>query len=143
MYTLTEIAALRKKCIDLELEGREILEKYSDEELQAVCNGIGPRGIGAFLRTMLNMLHPSLQYAAFIHDAAFEESDGTEEAFSRANAEFLANSIKTAKAQYAWYDWRRYWLLWQSCRLAAYCRRFGKMYWHLAAMNRGKRNGTS
>lgn len=42
MYTLEEIATLRQKCIALELDGREVLEKYSDRDLQKICNGIGP-----------------------------------------------------------------------------------------------------
>lgn len=78
MYTLTEIAALRQECNTLELEGREILEKYSDEELQKICNGIGSSGMPPFLRRTMNTLHPTLQPVALIHDVEFEESDGSE-----------------------------------------------------------------
>ena len=35
MYTLEEIAALRQKCETLHLEGREILDNYSDAEWDA------------------------------------------------------------------------------------------------------------
>ena len=85
MYTLEEIAALRQKCKDLRLRGAWRLDRYSNEELQIICNGIGPRGIPEFIRKSFNRLHPSLQAAAFIHDVEFEESDGTVTAFDRAN----------------------------------------------------------
>ena len=138
MYTLKEIAALRQKCKDLRLAGRRKLERYSDEELQYICNGIGPRGIPAFIRKSFNSLHPSLQAAAFIHDVEFEESDGTKKAFERANTRFLINGFRMAKFYYTWYDFRRYILRWQTRRLTALCRRFGWLCWSWAALNNQK-----
>ena len=116
----------------LELEGRDILEKYSDEELQKICNGIGPGGIPSFLRRTLNKLHPSLEPAALIHDVEFERSDGSQSAFDASNDRFLANGI-LASSEYAWYDVRRYVVLNHAHRLAALCRQFGTYSWHLAA----------
>ena len=121
-----------KKCNALELEGRDILEKYSDEELQKICNGIGPDGIPSFLRRTLNKLHPSLEPAALIHDVEFERSDGSQSAFDASNDRFLANGI-LASSEYAWYDVRRYVVLNHAHRLAALCRQFGTYSWHLAA----------
>lgn len=132
MYTLEEIAALRQKCSTLELEGREILEKYTDEELQKICNGIGPAGMPSFLRRTLNKFHPALEPAALIHDVEFEESDGSERGFEDSNARFLANG-KRASRVYGWYDLRRYVVWNQAHRLAALCRRFGAYSWRLAA----------
>ena len=132
MYTLKEIAALRQECNALELEGREILEKYSDEELQKICNGIGSSGMPPFLRRTMNTLHPTLQPVALIHDVEFEESDGSEKGFKNSNDRFLANG-KRASAKYAWYDVRRYAVLSQAYRLAAFCRCFGGDSWQQAA----------
>ena len=137
MYTLEEIAALRQKCSELHLEGREVLDKYGDEEQQTICNGIGPRGVPLFLRKALNRLHPALEPAALIHDVDFEESDGTEENFIRANDRFFTNGSLGA-LNYAWYDPRRYAALFQAYRLSMLCRHFGIFCWHLGAL----RNGT-
>ena len=138
MYTLEEIAALRQKCRNLRLAGFRHLAGYSDGELQQICNGIGPRGIPEFIRKSFNRLHPSLQAAAFIHDVEFEESDGTEASFDRANTRFLINGLKMAKICYPWYDLRRYILRHQTYRLAVLCRRFGWFCWSRAAVNNQK-----
>ena len=42
MANIDEIRRLRKACEDMELENREILAKYTDEELEAMFNGIVP-----------------------------------------------------------------------------------------------------
>ena len=137
MYTLDEIAALRKKCGELELEGRELLEKYSDSELQAICNGIGPDGAPLLLRRMLNKLHTDLEPASMIHDVEFRESDGMESTFKESNDRFLANGIKIS-LRYKWFDLRRYLLQLQISRLAAWCRTFGIFFWRLGALGREK-----
>ena len=132
MYTLEEIAALRQKCAILKLDGREKLNEYTDEELQSICNGIGPRALPRFLRKTLNKLHPALEPAALIHDIDFERSDGTKEGFDRANARFLANGLRGALSC-AWYDLRRYLAMFHAFRLALCCRHFGGIFWQLAA----------
>lgn len=139
MYTLEEIAALRQKCIELQLDGREILEKYSDTELQTICNGIGPEGAGVFLRRFLNKLHPAIEPAAMIHDVEFFESDGSEEKFTAANDRFVKNGCKGA-FRYPWYDFRRYIVSFQAHRLGAFCRHFGTFSWQLGALRAGKRS---
>ena len=128
MYTLNEIAALRQKCYELRLDGREVLDKYTNEELQGVCNGIGPAFLPDFLRKGINFFNPALQCAAFIHDVEFFESDGTREAFEAANARFLNNGIKAARS-FKWYDLRRWITTFQICRFALLCRHFGWSCW--------------
>lgn len=68
MYTLEQIAAFRKRCIDLQLLGREVLEKYTDEDLQAICNGIGPETFPRFARKLVDAINPLLRPVALIHD---------------------------------------------------------------------------
>ena len=132
MYTLVEIAALRQKCAELQLEGREILEKYTDAELQKICNGIGPAVLPSFIRKTFTRLNHAMQAAAFIHDVEFEEADGTRAAFEAVNARFLANGLKVAE-QYGACDPRRYLFQLQIHRLACLCRRFGWICWILAS----------
>jgi hypothetical protein len=129
MYTLEEIAALRQKCAELQLEGREILEKYSDAELQKICNGIGPAAFHDILRSTANKLHPSLECAAFIHDVAFEESDGTRSGFTKANDTFRENGVIMAKVKYPWFHPLRYLVMNNARRLANYCQQGGWMAW--------------
>jgi hypothetical protein len=51
MADLNEIRRLRAVCEECGLEGREILDKYTDEELAALFNGIGPEAFPSWLRT--------------------------------------------------------------------------------------------
>ena len=136
MYTLKEIAALRQKCAELRLEGREILEKYSDAELQKICNGIGPELFPEWARKIITVIHPVLEPAALIHDVEFSESDGSAEKFVRANDRFFSNGLCCAMA-YAWYDLRRYAVCFQAYRLTVLCRHFGLFCWHLGALRNG------
>lgn len=125
MYTLEEIAALRQKCAELQLEGREILEKYSDAELQKICNGIGPDSFSKTMRSLVTNLHPTLEVVAFIHDVEFEESDGTKESFTKSNDRYYTNGCISAKAEYAWYNPTRYVVIAQALRHSLTCQKFG------------------
>ena len=98
MADLNEIRRLRAVCEECELEGREILDKYTDEELAALFNGIGPEAFPSWLRTALDALHPSLAPVAMIHDVEWSESDGRRETFEASNARFRRNGCKVASA---------------------------------------------
>jgi hypothetical protein len=108
MYSLEEIAALRNKCIELDLDGREVLEQYSDTELQIICNGIGPEAFTKAARKIVDELHPSLKPVAVVHDVEWYESDGSRASFYASNERFKRNGRKCAAAEYPWYDLRRY-----------------------------------
>lgn len=125
MYTLEEIAALRKKCIELGLENVEILEKYTDRQLQKICNGIGPELLPDVLRELISKMRPTLQPVAFIHDVEWYESDGEHFTFSESNARFRTNGHICAKAAYPWYHPCRYLVMLQADRLASYCQMGG------------------
>lgn len=125
MYTLTEIAALRKRCNDLKLQGREVLDKYTDEELQLICNGIGPDAFPSGIRKFVTAIHPTLECSAFIHDVEWWESIGTWEHFTASNDRYAINSIILAKAEYTWYNPLRYIVIAQGYRHARTCQLFG------------------
>lgn len=141
MYTLEEIAALRQKCYDLCLKNHEILQKYTDEELQVICNGIGPGAFPKGIRKFVSSIHPTLESVAMIHDAEFEESDGTQISFTAANDRYAENGSIAAEAEYQWYDPRRYIVKLQACRHARLCQLGG---WQGYIKCAGKEeNGTS
>lgn len=132
MYTLEEIAALRARCLELTLEGSELLELYTDEQLREICNGIGPEFFPAKLREAVDALHPTLKPDAALHDVEFERSDGTWSAFSEANDRFLRNGIRLADATYAWYAPRRYIVRHHARRFYALLTAFGWIAWQQA-----------
>lgn len=141
MYTLEEIAALRQKCNALELEGREILEKYSDEELQKICNGIGSELFPDWMLKIITVIHPVQQAAAFIHDVEWYESDGDYDTFFWSNRRLESNGFKLAFAAYRWYDPRRYIAMWRANRLARCCHFGGWLAYQHCFKERCEREG--
>lgn len=125
MSTVNEVKRLRALCEDCELEGREILAKYTDEDLAAIFNGIGPEAFPSWLRAALDALHPSLAPVALIHDAEWSESDGRRETFAESNARFRRNGCKVATASFGWWRPRRYIVVWDAVKFARICQRFG------------------
>ena len=130
MGTTTEEARrLRELCEKYELENREILAKYTDEQLAAIYNGIGPEAFPQWLRAALDAVHPSLAPVAFIHDVEWHESDGSEESFAESNVRFRWNGIAVACAAFGWWRPRRYKVMWDAVKFARFCQRFGWSAW--------------
>ncbi|MBQ3747170.1 MAG: hypothetical protein II863_07145 [Kiritimatiellae bacterium] len=129
MADIDEVKRLKALCEKYELEGREILSKYTDDELAAIFNGIGPDAFPQWLRSALDALHPSLAPVAFIHDVEWHESDGTETAFAESNARFRRNGCKVASAAFGWWRPRRYLVMWDAVKFARICQRFGWSAW--------------
>ena len=129
MATVDEVKRLKELCEEYGLEGREILSRYTDEELAAIFNGIGPDAFPQWLRSALDALHPSLAPVAFIHDVEWHESDGTEASFAESNARFRRNGCKVASAAFGWWRPRRYLVMWDAVKFARICQRFGWSAW--------------
>ena len=129
MATLQEVRRLRLLCEKYELEGREILNHFSDEKLAEVFNGIGPEAFPQWLRAALDAVHPSLAPVAFIHDVEWHESDGSVAAFDMSNARFRRNGCKVACAAFGWWRPRRYKVMWDAVKFARVCQRFGWNAW--------------
>ena len=130
MGTTTEEARrLRELCEKYELEGREILAKYTDGQLAAIYNGIGPEAFPQWLRAALDAVHPSLAPVAFIHDAEWHESDGSASSFEASNDRFRRNGCKVACAAFGWWRPRRYKVMWDAVKFARVCQRFGWSAW--------------
>ena len=101
---LMQIKKLREKCHALGFEGVEILDKFNDNELRKICNGIGPEWMPAKYRKILNWVYKYLIATAFLHDAEFEAQIG----FHKANAHFFTNGNLEVRANFKWYNLRRY-----------------------------------
>ena len=137
MSTVNEVQKLRALCEEYGLEDREILAKYTDEELAAIYNGIGPESFPQWLRAALDAVHPSLAPVAFIHDVEWHESDGSETAFGASNARFRRNGCKVASAAFGWWRPRRYKVMWDAVKFARVCQRFGWSAWRAPYEARG------
>lgn len=129
MNRLKEIKRLKELAEKYGLEDRGILDKYPMNRLAAVYNGIGPDSFPAWLRNCISALHPTLAPVAFIHDVEWWESDGTDGTFASTNDRFRENGYRAAKAEYGWYNPRRYIVMNQARRFGNYCQMFGKDGW--------------
>lgn len=119
-----EIENLMRTCVDYGLDGLEIAEQFTLEELADIYNGIGPDRFPEVIRKALDKMHPSLLPVAFIHDIQYHVG-GTKEDFTASNDLFKSNGKRMAFARYAWYDPRRY-LVWNtSRRFGNLCELFG------------------
>ena len=125
MADIDEIRRLRRACEDMELENRELLAKYTDEQLADMFNGIGPEGFPGWLRKALDALHPSLKPVAMIHDVEWSESDGRRETFDESNERFRRNGITVARESFGWWRPRRYKVMWDAVKFARICQTFG------------------
>ena len=125
MEGIDEIRRLRRACEDMELENRELLAKYTDEQLSDMFNGIGPQGFPGWLRKALDALHPSLKPVAMIHDVEWSESDGRRETFDESNESFRRNGITVACESFGWWRPRRYKVMWDAVKFARICQTFG------------------
>jgi hypothetical protein len=129
MASLKEVKRLKELCEKYDLEGRAVLDGYTNTQLGSMYNGIGPEKFPGWLRAVLDFIHPSLAPVAFIHDVEWSLSDGTKESFAASNKRFRRNGCKVAKAEYAWYNPRRYIVEANAAKFAKLCQRFGWAAW--------------
>ena len=141
MNRLKEIKLLKELAEKYRLEDREILGKYPMNCLVSIYNGIGPGSFPAWLRNCITSLHPSLAPVAFIHDVEWHESDGTDGTFAATNGRFKENGYRVAKAEYGWYNPRRWIVMNQARRFGNCCQLFGKGGWLKCHEERLEREG--
>ena len=101
---LMQVKKLREKCHALKFEGVEVLERFTDNDLRIICNGIGPEWLPTKYRKILTWIYKYLEATAFLHDAEFEAQIG----FRKANGHFFTNGNIEVRARFKWYDLRRY-----------------------------------
>lgn len=130
MSQIKEIKELRAKAESLQLDNAAILRRYNVQQLCAIYNGIGPDCFPEWLRNFVSALHPSLAVAALIHDVEWHETDKTKKTFAESNERFKNNGYKVAKAEFGWYNPRRYVVMNQARRFGNYCQLFGWNAWN-------------
>ena len=106
MYDLAEIKRLREKCAEYELAGREILDRFTLEELAEEYNGAGPDSWIPEARNILTKAMALFKPVVLIHDIQFAQSDGTEEGFTKTVDDWCANTKKIMAAEYPVWTWR-------------------------------------
>ena len=111
------------------LKASEVIHGFSNTQLGSLYNGIGPESFPGWLRAVIDFLHPSLEPVAFIHDIEWSLSDGTKDSFTASNKRFKRNGSKVAKAEYAWYNPRRYAVMNSARRFGNICQKFGWAAW--------------
>ena len=121
---MRQIQDLRETAERIELDGREILDRFSEEELLCIYNGIGPDRFPDWLRAIVTEANGLFEPAALIHDVRYYIG-GDREDFTCANDEFRENCYKLVEAKYAWSDPRRYKWYFRAWRYAGYCEEFG------------------
>ena len=129
MASLKEAKRLSELCEKYELEGREVIHGFSNTQLGSMYNGIGTKKLPGWIRAVIDFLHPSLEPVAFIHDIEWSLSDGTRESFTASNKRFKRNGSRVAKAEYAWYNPRRYAVMNSARRFGNICQKFGWAAW--------------
>lgn len=103
--TLEEIAELRKRCNDYNLDGREIIDGYLNSELIHIYNGAGPDSWHDWSRNTLTDFMRLYTPVVLIHDVQFHESDGTREAFDKTVSNWKSNTRKIFNAKYPLWTW--------------------------------------
>lgn len=106
MDKLEEIARLRQACKDYQLAGREILARFTLEEIAAEYNGAGPDSWLPEAREILTKAMELFKPVVLIHDMQFAQSDGSDEGFARTVADWCANTRKIKDAEYPVNWWK-------------------------------------
>jgi hypothetical protein len=101
---ISKVKKLKEKCILLNFSGIEIFDKYTDNELSKICNGIGAEWFPEKVRNLVTWIFDYLEATAFLHDIEFE----AQKSFDIANKNFLENGKIEIKYNYNWYHPMRY-----------------------------------
>ena len=105
---ISKVQELFERAVKANLDGTDFIAGFSDSELAAGYNGIGPEFLPAPLRAKTTRYLAIFEPAALIHDMRNHVGDATRRAFDFANLEFRENCLKLADLAYPWYSWRRY-----------------------------------
>ena len=106
MADLAGIAELRRQCEEYDLAGREILDRFSLEELAAKYNGAGPDSWIPEARYALTTGMALFKPVVLIHDIQFAQSDGSDAGFQQAVNDWIVNTGKILRAEFPLFTWR-------------------------------------
>ncbi len=126
---MDRIQYIRARSKELNLQGHELLDRFTDDELKRICNGIGPGYFPEKLRGKISKLMPRLTLSADIHDVRFHIG-GSYGDFIRANAELAHNARICAIANYPWWHPYRYLGIRAGRIMEKLCNQFGILAWN-------------
>ena len=106
MADLAEIDSLRQQCEDYQLSGREILDRFTLEEIAREYNGAGPDSWLPEAREILTKAMSLFKPVVLIHDIQFAQSDGSDEGFEKTVSDWCGNTRKILTAEYPLWTWR-------------------------------------
>ena len=127
--TAPAISDLRAIALAADLEGREVLDRFTDTELRLIYNRLGPDSFPAWLRDLVSDANKWLEAAALIHDVDWYLSDGTREHFTASNKRLRENGHRLARHLFKWFDPRHYLYQNRASRFSNYCQFFGYSAW--------------
>ena len=102
----TELSLLRYECKRYALEGREILDNYTNSEISSIYNGAGPDSWQPIARQILTELMKLFKPEILLHDVQFEESDGTRETFDHVTDLWKRNCRKIFDMEFPLWTWK-------------------------------------
>ena len=129
MLTASDIARYRPTC--LSLPGGEILDRYTDEEAAAICNGVGAAWADRVAPRASAILNRALPWAvapAIVHDLRYHEGVGGDAGRQLADCHFLGGCDLMI-------DWQggcasaRWWRHRKAAALYRVLRKYGKLAW--------------
>ena len=124
-----DIAAYRETCA--ELPGGEILDRYTDEEAAAICNGVGAAWVDRVAPHASVILNRTLPWAiapSIIHDLAYHEGAGGSAGRAAADYHFWAGCLDVIDATSRW-PWTRWWRTHRATDLYLVLRQYGQIAW--------------
>ena len=123
------VEALLIEAITLNLYGVEDILDIPVSETARFYNGCGPEWLNADIRERLTEFFAIFEPGFMIHDFRFEKSDGTRCGFNAANLELEHNLKRIAKAEYGFFNRRRYLALAAVRVIVEACSRYGWSAW--------------
>ena len=105
MYSLTEIKAMQRSAVELELLCPDYFLQMPPDQLQKIANGYGPERWPESCRKAIGWFFRHYTVPAAVHDVRYEFSDGMEPTRRAADAEFRANLQLVWQQRYGWLRW--------------------------------------
>lgn len=106
MKSLAEINDLMKQCEEYRLSGREILNRFTIEEIAEEYNGAGPDSWLPEARDILTIAMALFKPVVLLHDLQYAQSDGTDEGFARTVDDWCTNTRKIMNAEFPVFTWQ-------------------------------------
>jgi len=127
--TALDIPSYRIVCQSL--PGGEILDRYTDAEIAAICNGVGAAWTDKVLPKASSILNRALPWAiapSIIHDLAYHEGIGGNKGREKADDNFLSGCFQQIELA-SDFPWTRWWRQRKARALHSILRKYGQMAW--------------